>query len=247
MRKIKILALFLACSLLAFAQQGSDNLTQSKPYRHLTIRVSSDLLNGKLDHVELPKYPEAALQNRIHGDVILGVIVDESGKVILASPVEGDPLLTAASVEALREFHFRPTVLNGRAIQVDSVVGFQFSIHGHGANRTGKVKYQAPAPYHKISAGNMADKNVLVLWPRKLSGEEPQLPPDLAGKSGSVYLNITIGEDGKVQDVKVLGGDSALVDPVVAAVKKFIYEPQMVHGKPSKMTTEASYHFGSAT
>ena len=88
------------------------------------------------------------------------------------------------------------------------------------------------------------DKGVLILWPRKLSGPEPQLPPELAGKSGSVYLTITIGTDGKVQDVKVLGGDEPFIGPVVAAVKQEAYEPQMVDGKPSVTTTQASYHFG---
>jgi TonB family protein len=130
-RKIKILFLFLACSFPALAQQSSDNATQTKPSRHLTIRVSGELLAGKVDHLELPKYPEAALQARIHGNVILEVMVDTSGKVILVTPVDGDPLLIAASVDALRDFHFRPTVLNGTSLRVDSAVEFEFSIHGH--------------------------------------------------------------------------------------------------------------------
>lgn len=73
---------------------------------------------------------------------------------------------------------------------------------------------------------------------------EPQLPTQLTGKVGSVYLTVTIGTDGKVQDVKVVGGDEAFISPVVAAVKQFVYEPQLVDGKPSVATTPASYHFG---
>jgi hypothetical protein len=72
----------------------------------------------------------------------------------------------------------------------------------------------------------------------------PTLPPDLAGKAGSVYLGITITMDGKVQDVKVLGGDKLFIDPVVAAVKRFVYEPQLVNGEPSVVTTQASFHLG---
>ena len=64
----------------------------------------------------------------------------------------------------------------------------------------------------------LRDAGVSVLWPRKVSGAEPQLPPELAGKAGSVYLTVTIGADGKVQDVKVLGGDEQFVSPVVAAL-----------------------------
>jgi hypothetical protein len=59
------------------------------------------------------------------------------------------------------------------------------------------------------------------------------------------YLSITIGEDGKVQDVRVLGGDRPFIDAVVTAVKQFVYEPQLVDGKPSVVTTQANFHFGS--
>lgn len=106
------------------------------------IRVSADALAGHVDHVELPKYPEAALKSRIRGDVILKVDLDESGNVILSSPVEGNPLLIAASVDALREFRARPVLLDGVPVRVESQVEFDFSIRGHGEHSSGKVKYR---------------------------------------------------------------------------------------------------------
>ena len=57
-------------------------------------------------------------------------------------------------------------------------------------------------------------------------------------------MTVVIGTDGKVQDVKIVGGDTQFVDPVVEAVKQFVYEPQLVDGKPTAATIEASYHFG---
>lgn len=97
----------------------------------------------------------------------------------------------------------------------------------------------------EFRTGVIDDKGVLVLDPRKISGPDPQLPPELAGKSGSVYLTIIIGVDGKVQTVKVVGGDEAFIGPVVAAVKQDVYEPRLIDGHHSVATTEASYHFGS--
>jgi hypothetical protein len=125
-------------------------------------------------------------------------------------------------------------------------VGFRFSIQGHGGNETGKVEYVSAIPFREeFRTGAVTDKGVLVLQPRKLSGAEPQLPPDLAGKTGSVYLTIMIGTDGKVEDVKVTGGDEPFINFVVAAVKQFVYEPRSVDGKPTESTTQASYHFGT--
>jgi hypothetical protein len=44
----------------------------------------------------------------------------------------------------------------------------------------------------------------------------------------------------------VLGGEAAFFDAVVAAAKQFIYEPQLLNGNPSAVTTQVSFHFGSA-
>jgi outer membrane biosynthesis protein TonB len=244
MAKIKVVLLLLLCCAITPAQDNGSAPTQQKPPRPQMIRVSAGVLHGLVDHAELPHYPEGALKSRTQGDVILKVVVDDTGRVILSTPVEGDPLLTAASVDALRESRFRPYLLNGMPLKVESQVGFRFSITGDGAS--GKVECLSSVPFRpEFRTGVVTDKGVLVLSPRKIFGAEPQLPPDLAGKAGSVYLNITIGEDGKVQDVKVLGGDKPFIDPVVAAVKQFVYEPRLVDGKPSVATTQASFHFGS--
>ena len=87
-------------------------------------------------------------------------------------------------------------------------------------------------------------------------GEENETFVDASGGARQTYtedcavccrpnlITVTVDEDGKVQDVKVVGGPQPFVDPVVAAVKQFVYEPQLVDGKPSVATIQASYHFG---
>jgi TonB family protein len=243
---LRVLTLLLTCSTLAFAQQSNDNPGQLQPSRPRMIRISAEVLGGLVNHVEMPKYPDDALKAGTKGDVILKIVVDESGKIILVAPVEGESLLAAASIDALRGFRYRPYLLNGMPIRVESQVEFRFSLHRHGANATGKVDYQTSVPFHpEFRTGVVSDKGVLVLWPRKISGDDPHLPAELAGKSGSVYLSITIAQDGKVEDVKVLGGDSGFIEPVVSAVKQFVYEPQLVDGKSAAVTTELSFHFGS--
>jgi len=202
-------------------------------------------MRGLVDHPAVPDYPEAALRSAMHGDVVFKILVDETGKIVLSNPVEGDPLLVAASVDALRDFRFRPFLLNGTPLKVESQLGFHFSVKGKADKAKRRVEYTFEIPYRpEFRTGVRNDEGVLVLWPRKVSGVEPQLPTELAGKSGSVYLTVVIGVDGKVQDLKVLGGDEPFINPVVAAVKQFVYEPQLVDGKPSVATTQASYHFG---
>lgn len=221
---------------------SSENQTHSMPQR---IRVSGGVILGLVERRTLPEYPEAAIKAGLKGEVILKVLIDETGKIVLSEPVEGQPLLIAASTDALRDFHFRPYQLNGTPIQVESQIGFHFDVKGKNDKAKGDVEYMSSIPYRQeFRTGVMSANGAYTLWPRKVSGTEPQLPQDLAGRAGSVYLTIVIGIDGRVQDVKVMGGDTQFVDPVVDAVKQFVYEPQLVDGKPTVATIEASYHFG---
>lgn len=245
MFKSGLLLLSLVCCTLVGAQDSGQTPNQPKP-RPRMIRISSSVLPGFVEHVELPKYPEESLKSETQGNVILKVDLDGSGMVVLSTPVEGEPLLVAASIEALRGFRFRPYLLGGTPINVESQVGFHFSIQGHGENAVGKVDYVSTIPFREeFRTGVVDEKGVLVLQPRKISGAEPQLPPALVGKTGSVYLTIMIGADGKVGDVKVTGGDEPFIKFVVAAVRQFVYEPRLVDGKPTEAATQASYHFGT--
>lgn len=250
-----IVSVLLGCSTFVFAQAsaGAPSGVQSteappaqvQPPRLRMIRVSNGVLLGLVEHRALPEYPEEAMLKGIQGDVIFKIDVDEAGKIVLSVPVDGDPLLVAASEDALRDFRFRPYLLNGAPIRVESQLGFHFSAKKKGGKASGHVECMSSIPDRpEFRTGVIHDNGVLVLWPHKISGVEPQLPPELAGTSGSVYLTITIGVDGKVQDVKVVGGDEPFIGPVVAAVKQDVYEPQLIDGTPSVATTEASYHFG---
>jgi outer membrane biosynthesis protein TonB len=241
-----IVALLAGCITVGLAQNSPDAQSQVQTPRPSKIRVSGGVILGLVERRALPVYPEEALTKGIQGDVIFKIDVDETGKIVLGVPVEGDPLLVAASVEALRNFRFRPYLLNGTPVGVvESQLGFRFSVEKKGRGANGQVECMSSIPYRpEFRTGVVNDKGVLVLWPRKVSGVEPQMPSELAGKSGSVYLTITIGADGKVQEVKAVGGDEAFIGPVVAAVKQDVYEPQLVDGKASVVTTQASYHFG---
>ena len=238
-----VIALLVFFTAPGVAQETNTTQPQSPPSPALPrrIRVSGGVMVGLVERRALPEYPEESLRAGVQGDVIFKIVVDETGKIVLSEPVEGDSLLVAASMDALRDFRFRPFLLNGTAVPlVESQIGFHFSLKGEG-----QVEYMSTIPYRpEFRTGVLNSNGAFILWPRKVSGAEPQLPPELAGKPGSVYLTVTIGGDGKVQDVKVVGGDKQFVDPVVNAVKQFVYEPQLDDGKPSVTTIQASYHFG---
>jgi outer membrane biosynthesis protein TonB len=250
-------ALLASLIAVAVAQNGADTqpsalTTQARASRPHSVHVAMGVILGMVEQRTLPAYPDQAMTKGIQGDAIFKINIDETGKIVLGAPVDGDPLLIAPSVDALRGFRFRPYLLNGIPVSVESLLGFHFSVEKTGDGVRGHVECMVPTSMPASMSNRTElqtevanDTGVLVVDPRKLSGPEPQLPPELAGKSGSVYLTITIGADGKVQGVKVVGGDEPFIGPVIAAVKQNVYEPQLLDGKPAAVTTEASYRFGS--
>jgi protein TonB len=101
---------------------------------------------GLVEHKTLPVYPEEAMRKGIQGDVVFKVSLDESGKMVSRALVGGDPLLVPASVDALRNTRFRPYVLNGTAVSVESQLGFHFSVEKNAGGVNGHVECISSIP-----------------------------------------------------------------------------------------------------
>jgi protein TonB len=76
-----------------------------------------------------PAYPPLARQARIQGDVILQSNVSKDGTVEDLQVVSGHPLLVQAALDAVRQWRYQPTELNGEPVEVDTTttVRFRFS------------------------------------------------------------------------------------------------------------------------
>src|ERR1044071_2239076 len=79
--------------------------------------VSAGVLNGQAASLPKPAYPSVAKAARVAGPVIVQVIIDESGNVISANAVGGNPLLHAAAVASARQAKFTPTKLSGKPVK----------------------------------------------------------------------------------------------------------------------------------
>jgi TonB family protein len=73
-----------------------------------------------------PQYPPIAKAAGAEGLVAVQVVIDEQGNVASARAVSGHPLLRDASVDAARQWVFKPTVVNGKPAKVSGVITFSF-------------------------------------------------------------------------------------------------------------------------
>jgi protein TonB len=92
------------------------------------IRVSQGVSKGLLVQKIEPKYPLLAQQARIQGQVLLRAIIAKDGSMKELELVSGHPLLAPAAIEAVRHWHYRPFLLNGEPIEVETNVTVNFQL-----------------------------------------------------------------------------------------------------------------------
>jgi protein TonB len=90
------------------------------------IRVSSQILSGKVISKPVPLYPAIARQARVSGVVTVEILVDEQGRVVSAQAASGHPLLREAARAAALLARFTPTQLNGQPVKVSGVINYNF-------------------------------------------------------------------------------------------------------------------------
>jgi len=77
-----------------------------------------------------PVYPALARQARIQGNVVLHAIIDKDGKVAQLEVVSGHPLLVQAALDAVKQWRYKPTQLNGDPVEVDTTITVTFTMGG---------------------------------------------------------------------------------------------------------------------
>lgn len=79
-------------------------------------------------HDVAPLYPELARRARVQGMVIIRCVIDTNGRVAEAEVLRSVPLLDAVALEAVRQWIYRPTLLNGSPVAVVMTVTVQFTL-----------------------------------------------------------------------------------------------------------------------
>jgi len=109
-------------------------------------QVSAEALSGMVESKTLPQYPRDALLKGIQGDVVFKVVVDATGKIVRNEPIGGDPLLVAASKDALQGYRFRPYLISGTPVPFESQLGYRFTLTHTGDGTQGKVECMSTIP-----------------------------------------------------------------------------------------------------
>jgi protein TonB len=92
------------------------------------ITVGGNVQAAHLVNRVQPIYPPLARQTRISGTVKLHAIIGKSGAVEQLQVVSGHPLLVQSALDAVKQWRYQPTLLNGEPVEVDTEIDVIFSL-----------------------------------------------------------------------------------------------------------------------
>ncbi len=147
------------------------------------VRVGGNIKPPTKTRDVKPVYPADALDARVTGVVIIEATIDSLGNVSTARVLRGQPLLDQAALDAVKEWQFTPTMMNGVAVPVIMTVTVNFTMNGPGEpDRSSRLWRPRPRRLHRRRSSSTAR-------PRSASGAPSSLPrrlrdvkPDLPGK-----------------------------------------------------------------
>lgn len=90
---------------------------------------TSTMLRGSLIRRVEPVYPPLARTARIQGPVVLSAIISKEGTIRQLQVLHGHPMLVSAAVDAVSQWRYRPYILNGEVIEVETQITVNFKLN----------------------------------------------------------------------------------------------------------------------
>jgi protein TonB len=95
------------------------------------IRVSSGVTQGLLVRKVEPTYPQMAKIARVQGAVLLAALIGKDGTIQNLHVVStASPLLNQAALDAVKQWKYKPYILNGEPVEVDTNITVNFTLSG---------------------------------------------------------------------------------------------------------------------
>jgi protein TonB len=110
---------------------GSGPVLPTVPAPIVRTFRTSNMLEGSLIRRVQPVYPSLARSARIQGSVVLFAVISKAGAIDNLRVLSGHPLLVAAAIDAVRQWRYRPYILNSEPIEVETQIRVNFLLSGN--------------------------------------------------------------------------------------------------------------------
>lgn len=245
--RFALVALFFSASMWAQSgtQSAPSNDSQSQAAKPSQVSPDPDKKTSpdqspptapadstQLEPIKTVKatYPDQAREKQLQGQVLVKMLVSETGDVEQVDVISGDPILAKAAVEAAKQWKFKPFIRHGKPTEVSAKWPFDFAFAGN-------VSDAKPPQRVRVSSGVVSGlliHKVAPIYPVEARRARIQ---------GTVLLQAEIGKDGRIADLHLISGPPELASAAIEAVQQWRYKPYLLAGEAVEVETELKVHF----
>jgi TonB family protein len=109
-------------------QSLGDKSSETEGKTKDRIRVAGNVQQATLIHQDIPKYPQDAKDNHIQGTVLLHAVIGKDGTILFLDLSEGVCALAGSAMEAVKNWRYKPTLLNGEPVEVDTTISVIYTL-----------------------------------------------------------------------------------------------------------------------
>jgi len=206
------------------------------------LRISSGTMAGMAISQPAPVYPDEAKSQRVQGVVVLRARIAKDGTVKDLQVVSGPPPLIVSAIDAVRQWKYKPYLLNGEPTDVETTININYTF-GEAADTEGQAE---GAP----SQSSPGVPNALRVSPGAMEGnliaKVTPIYPEIAKAAhlqGVVVLHAIISKTGDVENLSVISGPPMLTSSAVDAVRQWRYKPYLLNGEPTEVETTINVNY----
>lgn len=199
-----------------------------------------------------PVYPPLARQARIQGTVVMEIKISKSGDVESLQLMSGHPMLAPAAVEAVKQWKYKPFVIDGEPAEVKTTIQVVFTIADNpeppNEAGPGKAPVANPPADAAVNAPERVRVSAGVATGLLISKVNPVYPREAREQrvQGNVIMKVNVDKDGNVETVELVSGDPLLAPAAIDAVRQWKYKPFLLNGNRMNIETKVLVAFKMA-
>ncbi|MGA8940735.1 MAG: M56 family metallopeptidase [Acidobacteriaceae bacterium] len=208
-----------------------------------TLQVTSNVLAGNVINHPEPIYPADAKAAGIQGTVLFHAVIGKDGTITSLKLLSGPPELTKAAWDAVKQWTYRPYLLNGNPVEVDTTITVNFALNPD------KTPTPAPAPAPAPAPNPTPEPTALSSQPVVIRAENPKFPTGLSNIpgyfiTGDVQVSLVVGKDGIPKYVAIKRGIRPDFDKIaLEAVRNYRFKPALLNGNPVEAKLFINFSF----
>src|SRR5271156_5991767 len=214
------------------------------------VRVPGNVASAMLIHQVTPVYPAAAKEQHVEGVVQLHAIIGKDGTLQNLTYLSGPPILMSSAMEAVKQWQYKPTLLSGEPVQVDTTISVVYTLGGKSLTDVPEYAHPQPgsdtSPSDAFSPPPGSTRVAANFAAGYLIHQVAPVYPAIARTahiSGTVVLHALIAKDGTIERLQVVSGPPLLLKSSMDAVQQWVYRPTLVNGEPALVDTTISVVF----